>query len=639
MKLATPYGVLISLMMIGQSNSAFGFEYLYTGGGKVLAWSTSEVSFYVDSEWDEVNARQIRAAYDSWNTVIEPSLPVKYGGQHSSDAADSVSTTHLLSTWNSDYGDSDLTVAHTRLVYEVSTGTITEADILLNGERFNFGPGAGEFDTQSVVLHELGHGLGFGHSCGEPGGRYPSCFTVSEPSILNAVMAPTLSVGGVRRAFTNDDLAGLQDKYGAIRSDAPPEIRNVSYDCLNESLLIELKQPLETPTVTLRTMQAGVNEVDLISNEGTRLVILPRTLESRQTVDIIVRDEQTGAYGAYYGFQLPPPSDCQTQTTTLSSPGDGDTDQEASCGCNSLTTTSKGRMSLFLGCLFLFGLLASSIARKRFLAGLLLLCAIPTAADAYRCTRTQLNLGPSLIWTEREITWVLSDVLTDDFPDQSEVVDTVIAAFDVWSEPNCSDLKLSYQGQASGLSAQFNDDGQNQNAVVFVKTGWLHQPGVVALTSNAFDRGSGVILDTDIEINDQFFGWANTDAMCTTDMDLKNALVHEIGHFIGLAHPPSSEEYEDATMFALAKPCETKKSSLAQDDIDGLCAIYPTGEAAKQCHPPDGPGFLQTEKDLGYGCQALSTETTFFWFYAALFGLYWRKKSSKVDDFCPVSKR
>ena len=88
-------------------------------------------------------------------------------------------------------------MAHTALIYDVATGTISEADILLNGEHFVFDGGAdGAFDTRTVVLHEAGHLLGLDHSCGVAGGAYPSCFDVPDTPpgrrdlILEAVMAP-----------------------------------------------------------------------------------------------------------------------------------------------------------------------------------------------------------------------------------------------------------------------------------------------------------------------------------------------------------------------------------------------------------------------------------------------------------------
>jgi hypothetical protein len=48
-------------------------------------------------------------------------------------------------------------------------------------------------------------------------------------------------------------------------------------------------------------------------------------------------------------------------------------------------------------------------------------------------------------------------------------------------------------------------------------------------------------------------------------------MVHEVGHFFGLAHSPGHPE---ATMWACADAGETMKRDLAEDDVEGICAIY-----------------------------------------------------------------
>jgi MYXO-CTERM domain-containing protein len=60
-----------------------------------------------------------------------------------------------------------------------------------------------------------------------------------------------------------------------------------------------------------------------------------------------------------------------------------------------------------------------------------------------------------------------------------------------------------------------------------------------------------------------------------------NTAVHEIGHLVGLDH--SLEP--GATMEATAALGEIQKRDLSEDDLAGLCDMYPAGEGPVTCPP------------------------------------------------------
>jgi MYXO-CTERM domain-containing protein len=135
--------------------------------------------------------------------------------------------------------------------------------------------------------------------------------------------------------------------------------------------------------------------------------------------------------------------------------------------------------------------------------------------------------------------------------------------------------------------------------ITFVRSGWEalpgsgHDPGAIALTSVFFDPETGTIVTADMEFNAEFFEPVIVPAEGVlpgvdggrVDADLENTLTHEVGHFLGLDHSADN----DATMFFQANEGEIKKRDLAQDDVNGVCDIYPAADDPGACEPA---GFL-----------------------------------------------
>lgn len=126
----------------------------------------------------------------------------------------------------------------------------------------------------------------------------------------------------------------------------------------------------------------------------------------------------------------------------------------------------------------------------------------------------------------------------------------------------------------------------------------------------------GAILDADIELNAVTFRMSVAPDLgepedTRPNAVLQNTLTHELGHLLGLEHtcvgvndPPRLDgdgnevtscdfagiELQDTTMFPSQESGETKKMSLSQDDIDGICRIYPVASDPLVCDAVDLPG-------------------------------------------------
>ena len=230
------------------------------------------------------------------------------------------------------------------------------------------------------------------------------------------------------------------------------------------------------------------------------------------------------------------------------------------------------------------------------------------------------------------------------------------AGFSAWNL-GCSNLELVYGGRIPEVRTGFA--GTGENLVVF-RSGWCRAqlPGtepclldpdvdcggiyncfedttpddrfIVALTSVLYDPETGRIVDADIEVNGwdgqlggtlasggagPAHGWYFTcdkqDAWnaCTTYgqagcyyLDLQNTVTHEVGHFIGLAHPcemgTCTPALEPLTMYPQTSPGDLEKRTLDADDVAGVCDVYPEPGGAG-CSSGGGAGLLSILVLLG----------------------------------------
>jgi hypothetical protein len=561
---------------------AYAFELTTTSSGAELRWDPPRLDFGADfvlaDPAGERFAAAVRAAFDTWSNGSGAGLSATWIGPRAVAPGDGANATGVVMDWDERFGDAARTVAHTELRYDASTGRMLEADVLLNGESFLFGDGEGTFDAESVVLHEAGHVLGIAHSCGDPGRTYPSCFSVPEADrirILEAVMAPTLAPASKHRALAADDLAALAVHYGGAAAGPLPSVPPIVRDC--PSGAVRADGPGD---VMFRRSSGG--EADLAAIEVSE-------------GDLIVRDPSSMLYGVVYLAEEPEP--CAEPPMI-----------DQGCDCSAERGGLGGVPILLVVALVLLG----------------------GRAEAFVCSRVGPNVGPSLVWETRSIPWFADGALLDVYGDRAAAEADVRAAFLAWEDVPCSDMTFPLQAIEPGLRAGYSQSGENRNVVVALSVAWPYDPGAIAITTSAYDTRSGVVVDADIELNAEHFDFRRVDDACdpkSGTMDLRNTVTHEAGHIIGLDHPPRSSRYEETTMFASAPPCETKKQSLEEDDVDGLCSIYPIGNPTRQCYAPDGPSFVETDRDDGFGCTSVRTPDALALALVILLGLRARRGS------------
>lgn len=192
------------------------------------------------------------------------------------------------------------------------------------------------------------------------------------------------------------------------------------------------------------------------------------------------------------------------------------------------------------------------------------------------------------------------------------------ASADAWSTPqvSCTDLRFVIVEVDEAQAPTKRDDA---NRITFRTMEWrkwpcdetrekcaLYDPNAIALTTVTSNKNTGEILDADMEINAVNHKFADVEADGSKHMsvaslhDLQNTITHELGHLIGIDHncygripargKPTDEKGQevpscdnvgpdvaDATMFARAQAKEIGKRTLAQDDRNAVCGVYPVG--------------------------------------------------------------
>jgi len=155
-----------------------------------------------------------------------------------------------------------------------------------------------------------------------------------------------------------------------------------------------------------------------------------------------------------------------------------------------------------------------------------------------------------------------------------------------WGEPSCTFWAVKNAGNTT-LKYNAND---GQNVFMWQSGSWPGQLGdvnsVIGVTMPVWDNNSA-IFDADIVYNNVGFCWNDTGN--NNCVDTLSIAVHEDGHFLGLDHSNVS----GATM----EPFYGGGNSLAsieQDDIDGVCALYPSQGTAVSSGSGSGGGDCQT---------------------------------------------
>lgn len=184
----------------------------------------------------------------------------------------------------------------------------------------------------------------------------------------------------------------------------------------------------------------------------------------------------------------------------------------------------------------------------------------------------------------------------------AESVEAVRRAFATWTGVACSSLAFEEQtfepssDQARNVIA---NDGKHRVYWAETEAEWPGDRGTLALTYTFYTLDQRrAITDADIVANGVNWDWTTDQDAAgqgqPAKVDVETVMLHEIGHFFGLDH----SQDPGAAMFASNN--KVLQRAPANDDVEGICALYSNGEPL-----PHNPG-AGSGAPLGAPCLAHS---------------------------------
>jgi hypothetical protein len=190
------------------------------------------------------------------------------------------------------------------------------------------------------------------------------------------------------------------------------------------------------------------------------------------------------------------------------------------------------------------------------------------SSQAYAYTINTTEVGKRIRWANDSVSLQMDPEFLE-FLGPGQAYAALEMGFEAWRGlPRVPDLTIR-PGTPDTVG---HHDGHPTNGIYLLRN-WPYEAAKLAVTIVTYEMDTGRLLDADIVVNGQAkFALLDEPVKPGIDSyDLAAVLTHESGHVLGLGESAAGQE---ATMWPYARPDDTDKRTLAQDDEDGVTESY-----------------------------------------------------------------
>ncbi len=151
----------------------------------------------------------------------------------------------------------------------------------------------------------------------------------------------------------------------------------------------------------------------------------------------------------------------------------------------------------------------------------------------------------------------------------------VINAMQTWNDVDNANFYFEYGGLTNATNWGYN----YHNEIMWVN----YDTGSIATCGRWLNSSTGEIIETDIVFNDYYCAWSASGSPSSSQYDVQDIATHELGHCLCLLDLYGTADSEK-TMYGYGNTSETKKCTLATEDIAGIQWIYSGTGSRGQYH-------------------------------------------------------